>query len=928
MILISYFSIIGIVRRHLAESIDDLTATAEANINIGLSETEVALTSLAYTVRDMIGRGESHDAILSFMLNTTDWMRKRGDASLDFNGVYGFIQGKFVDGIGLNPGENYVPQRHNWYDASIRGDRDAVSFTEPYADARTGHTIITAVRNVTSSSGEHYGIIALDIDLSWFRKYVRSFRRFDGAYCMITNQYMVVVAHPNDEDLGRPLNETGEGYRTVYNLLLANRPVLSMRITDGNGTQVITSFRQMFNGWYVGVIVPLRSYYHDVYFTAAALSVIGIMMIIALSVMLLRLSAARIRSDEANLSKSAFLATMSHEIRTPLNAILGFSEIQLQKNLPYDTHTDLEKIYSSGSNLLRIINDILDISKIEAGGFEILSADFDVAALISDVVQINIVRIGSKNIAFELEIDETMPSRLRGDDLRIKQILNNLLSNAFKYTKEGKVSFSAAWRPEGVYAAVTFTVSDTGMGIKESDMKKLFTKYSQLDSNANRNIEGTGLGLAITKRLVELMGGTIEAESEYGKGSVFRVELVLEIALGTPIGKKTADELKCLRFMKNRLLKGKNLVRSHMPYGRVLVVDDVTTNLDVAKGLMIPYGLSIDCASSGREAIEKIRSISDGAPASEKYDIVFMDHMMPEMDGIETTRIIRCEIGTEYARTAPIIALTANAISGNEEMFLAAGFNGFIPKPIDIMKLDAALNRWVRDKQSEDTLSAAAMKHHGDFSTDGQPSATLAGRLLEGVDLAGGIRRYGETAYMQILRSYATNTPDLLDRLRRVSKDTLQEYAVAVHGIKGASLGICAAALAEKSEYLETAAKAGDFEVVRDENESLIRMAESLLASLDEFLKDVSVSRQGDSLRKERLPSPYRELLQKMLAASKRSMTSEMESFLAELERYEYESGGELVEWMRERIDNLEYRAICDRLGEFVNVQAQEGGVS
>ncbi|MDR1242121.1 MAG: histidine kinase, partial [Deltaproteobacteria bacterium] len=575
MILISYFSIIGIVRRHLAESIEDLAATAEANINIGLSETEVALTSLAYTVRDMIGRGESHYAILSFMLDTTDWMRKRDDASLRFNGVYGFIQGKFVDGIGLNPGENYVPQRHNWYDASIRGDSGAVSFTEPYADARTGHTIITAVRNVTSSSGEHYGIIALDIDLSWFRKYVRSFRRFDGAYCMITNQYMVVVGHPNDENLGRPLYETGGDYRAVYNLLLANRPVLSMRITDGNGTQVITSFRQMFNGWYVGVIVPLRSYYYDVYFTAVALSVIGIVMIIALSVMLLRLSAARIRSDEANLSKSAFLATMSHEIRTPLNAILGFSEIQLQKNLPCDTHTDLEKIYSSGSNLLRIINDILDISKIEAGGFEIVSVDFDVAALISDIVQINIVRIGSKNIAFELEIDEMMPSRLRGDDLRIRQILNNLLSNAFKYTKEGKVSFSAIWRPEGTYASVTFTVSDTGMGIKKSNMSKLFTNYNQLDSNANRNIEGTGLGLAITKRLVGLMRGTIEAESEYGKGSLFRVELPLEIALETPIGKKTVDNLKRFRFMENNLSRGKNLVRTYMPYGRVLIVDDV-----------------------------------------------------------------------------------------------------------------------------------------------------------------------------------------------------------------------------------------------------------------------------------------------------------------------------------------------------------------
>jgi signal transduction histidine kinase/DNA-binding NarL/FixJ family response regulator/HPt (histidine-containing phosphotransfer) domain-containing protein len=671
----------------------------------------------------------------------------------------------------------------------------------------------------------------------------------------------------------------------------------------------------MFNGWYVGVIVPLRSYYHDVYFTAAALSVIGIMMIIALSVMLLRLSAARIRSDEANLSKSAFLATMSHEIRTPLNAILGFSEIQLQKNLPYDTHTDLEKIYSSGSNLLRIINDILDISKIEAGGFEIVSVDFDVAALISDIVQINIVRIGSKNIAFELEIDETMPSRLRGDDLRIKQILNNLLSNAFKYTKEGKVSFSAIWRPEGAYAAVTFTVNDTGMGIKTSDMSKLFTNYSQLNSNANRNIEGTGLGLAITKRLVGLMRGTIEAESEYGKGSLFRVELALEITLGTPIGEKTVDNLKRLRFMENNLSRGKNLVRTYMPYGRVLIVDDVTTNLDVAKGLLIPYGLSIDCASSGREAIEKIRSISDGAPASEKYDIIFMDHMMPEMDGIETTRVIRGEIGTEYARTAPIIALTANAISGNEDIFLAAGFNGFIPKPIDIMALDAALNKWVREKQSEGAQSETAMKKRLVFSMDGKPPTDLAGRRLEGVDFLEGTWRYdGESAYLQILRSYTANTPKLLRRIQNPSPEDMRDYAVAVHGLKGASLGICANALAKKAEYLENAAKAGNFGDVLEANGNFIHMTESLLANLDNLLKSIEKSRREAQTAKERVLSPDAALLEKMRAASMRSMTSVMESILTELEQYEYESGGELIEWMRERIDNLEYRAITERL--------------
>ncbi|MDR1137836.1 MAG: response regulator [Synergistaceae bacterium] len=705
MVLISYLSVSGIVRRHLAENVEDSILTAEANINVGLSEAEVALTSLTYAIRDMLDRGESYDTVLSFMTGATGWMKRRSDESLGFNGVYGFIQGKFIDGIGLNPGEDYIPQRRPWYEASVRGGRDTVAFSEPYVDMKTGQMIITAVKNVIGSSGEHYGVMALDIDLSWFRKYVGSFRRSGGGYGMITNQYMVVVGHPNEENLGRPLHEIGGDYGTVYNLLMTKRAVFSERMLDETGTRVIISFRRMFNGWYVGVIVPIRSYYRDVYYTAGILSLIGTVMMLALCYILLRISAARIRSDEASRSKSSFLATMSHEIRTPLNAILGLSEVWLQRELPKEAHSDLEKIYISGSSLLGIINDILDISKIEAGGFEIVPVDYDIATLIDDVANLNMTRIGSKNISFELIIDETMPAKLYGDELRLKQILNNLLSNAFKYTKEGRVTLEITWRRKedsaDDLAVFAFVVRDTGMGIKKEDMGKLFSQYKQLDTRSNKNIEGTGLGLSITKNLVELMGGTIAVESEYGVGSVFHVELEQKITDGTPIGVKTADNLRHFRPTEKRVSKGKNLVRSHM-HGRVLIVDDVMINLEVAEALLAPYELFIDRASNGREAVEKIRSVCDDCvhdgSAQEKYDIVFMDHMMPEMDGIEATRIIRKDIDSEYARTVPIVALTANALSGNEEMFLAAGFNDFLPKPIDITQLDVVLNKWVRDR--------------------------------------------------------------------------------------------------------------------------------------------------------------------------------------------------------------------------------------
>ncbi|MDR1978520.1 MAG: response regulator [Synergistaceae bacterium] len=623
---------------------------------------------------------------------------------------------------------------------------------------------------------------------------------------------------------------------------------------------------------------------------------------------------ARLEAEAASKSKSHFLAAMSHEIRTPLNAIIGLSEIQLQKQLPDDTHAGLEKIHNSGRTLLSIINDILDISKIEAGNFDLLPADYDVPELVNDVVQLNVVRIGAKKISFELEIDETIPVRLHGDELRVKQILTNLLSNAFKYTKEGSVVLKIYWERQEDDARLTLLVSDTGIGIKEKDMEKLFSEYGQLDLQANRHIEGTGLGLFITKTFVMLMGGTITAESEYGAGSTFKAVIRQKIVDATPIGKETAENLRRFRFMGGNADWGKNFARTPMPYGKVLIVDDVVTNLDVAAGLMAPYGLTVDCAASGREAIEKIKAAGDGAP--EQYDVVFMDHMMPEMDGIEATRIIRGEIGTEYARTVPIIALTANALVGNEEIFLANGFNAFLSKPIDVMRLDTVLNTWVRDRQdretSRNTEERANAETKGDapfFSLNSFQS--LNGSQAEGLDLSAGIRRFeNEAVYLQVLRSYATHTPALLQRLRDCVESDLAEYAIAVHGLKGSSYGICADDIGKRAEALEFAAKKRDVETVRANHETLLERAETLIAGVKKLLENAA----GPSAPKKRASAPNAALLEKMLRAARQFDLKPLEDVLSELERYEYESDGELVVWLREQIENLEYDAVRERL--------------
>ncbi|MDR1649243.1 MAG: response regulator [Synergistaceae bacterium] len=602
---------------------------------------------------------------------------------------------------------------------------------------------------------------------------------------------------------------------------------------------LLSAYAPVFNrntGEFLGIVgadVSIEQY--NVVMREQFIVIVGSAVItMVMGYLLLRVNREKIHSDEENFSKTSFLARMSHEIRTPLNAVVGLSEVELQNDLPENTLDNLGKIYNSGLNLLSIVNDILDISKIESGKFELVPVQYSVASLIGDAVQLNILRIAAKPVTFDLSLDETIPDSLCGDETRLKQILSNLLSNAFKYTKEGRVELELKWERRDDSAWLTFVVSDTGSGIEKKNIDKLFSEYYRADIRKTRNIEGTGLGLPITKNLVELMGGTITVESEYGQGSVFSVKIRQEIVDETPIGHETVEKLRHFRFMESRSVRGKTLARRQMPYGRVLVVDDVPVNLDVARGLMLPYDLMIDCVSSGQKAIDIIRAIPDDAPAFEKYDIIFMDHIMPEMDGIEAVRVIRGEIGTDYARTVPIIALTANAMKGNEETFLSSGFDAFIAKPIDIIQLDRELNRWVGEKEQKmeeefAALDAGAMEEY-----------RLEGREVEGVDLAAGVERYAEEdIYLQILQSFVVHTPELLEKMRQVSRETLAEYAIIAHGLKGVSYGICAEAIAKQAQVLESAAKFGDFETICAKNGIFIETVETLISGLNDLLSDI-----------------------------------------------------------------------------------------
>jgi len=404
------------------------------------------------------------------------------------------------------------------------------------------------------------------------------------------------------------------------------------------------------------------------------------------------LEEALIEAQKADKSKSDFLATMSHEIRTPLNAILGISQLQLQnENLSDELADALGKINNSGTQLLGIINDILDMSRIETGNLELNPAKYHLPSLINDSVQLNIVRIGSKPITFDLEIDKKLPSLLYGDELRLKQILNNLLSNAIKYTEKGhiKLSITASDCTDNGGVLLRFDVSDTGQGITLKDQEHLFAEYTRFNFSANRAIEGVGLGLTIVRKLVAIMGGTIEVKSEYGVGSTFSITVLQEAVECAAIGEEITSKLRNFTYKDKNRLESTKIIYEPMPYGSVLIVDDIEINLFVAEAALEPYELQIEMASSGFETIDKIKNGS-------VYDIIFMDHMMPHMDGVETVAKLR-----ELGYTGVIVALTANALVGNSEMFAQNGFDEFISKPIDFAQLDNILNKFIRRKQPD-----------------------------------------------------------------------------------------------------------------------------------------------------------------------------------------------------------------------------------
>jgi len=793
--------------KHLLKDAESALTFTEAKIISNLLEPETFLGGYAETIRRMLLRGESEYSVFTYMTAITDFLGGGSGRMTGLNATHGYFfrwGEKYLSGSGLVP-DNFVPKDSPWYDAAIEAQGEIV-LSGPYQDSRTGNNILTFSRYLTDNNGNPLAVICLDIELDRIYNLAITNNLTKGSYGILLNNHLDFIAHPITYFYGDNLRSVESGLSGLSVELDAGNNIYERRVRNFMNEDSIVYIMKTKYDWFIGIVIPVNEYYSSVTHMAAFLTVLGLILAAILCTMLFFIAQAKIKSDMRTQQKSNFLATMSHEIRTPLNAILGMTEIQMQNaSHPPSTSESFLKINNSGNLLLNIINDILDLSKIEAGKLELVSLKYDVSSLINDIIQLNSIRYESKPIEFKIDIDENIPSELVGDELRIKQILNNLLSNAFKYTAHGEVTLSASAECVGrgggaVLVTLVFQVKDTGQGMTQDQITKLFDEYTRFNMEANRTTEGAGLGMTITRNLVDLMYGKINVKSTVGEGTLVTVRLPQKtegIGIRSILGREMSENLR--KFKQGNIIQFKKTQISHeyMPYGRVLIVDDVETNLFVAKGLMMPYGLKISLATSGFEAIEKVK-------AGDIYDIVFMDHMMPKMDGIETTKLLR-NMGYTY----PIVALTANALAGQAEMFLKNGFDDFISKPIDIRQLNVALNRLIRDKQPSEVVEAAN-KEKAELEKRG-----VINQGYQHVDkqLAEIFARDAEKAIKVIDAS-------LQNKLK--SESDLQMYIINVHAMKSALANIGENELSATAVRLEQAGRDKDIDLILSDTQDFV----------------------------------------------------------------------------------------------------------
>ena len=496
---------------------------------------------------------------------------------------------------------------------------------------------------------------------------------------------------------------------------------------------------------------------------------------------------AKKKAEESSRAKSIFLSNMSHEIRTPINAVLGMNEMIIQKSRDVEITLYASNIERAGKNLLSMINDILDISSIDSGNIKLVSAPYKLSSLINDAANMIIFRAQEKALKFRIEADETLPDSLEGDEVRIRQVLTNVLSNAVKFTSKGSISFSVKGEKiSDDTISLTFIISDTGAGIKPEDIGRLFVEFERLNLSRDRTIEGTGLGLAISKNLLDMMGGEISAVSDYGKGSTFTIRLQQKVISWEQIGNIRE---KFERVMNEEESRNEYLTA---PEAVILAVDDTAMNLTVIAGLMARTKIHIDTALSGAEALKMTQKTH--------YDLIFMDQMMPEMDGTQTFHAIR-EQSYGFNIATPVICLTADAVSGAREKYLSEGFNDYLAKPVTLSDIERVLKKYI---PPEKIIMASANDIHEE-QEEQQTELQEFYATIDGLNYSEAVKFCATEEILQstlktFYQSIDSNVKAIGEFLR--DKD-YKNYTIKVHALKSSARLIGAGQLSEDAKYLE-----------------------------------------------------------------------------------------------------------------------------
>jgi signal transduction histidine kinase/CheY-like chemotaxis protein len=699
MVLVSYFYVSDIVTKQMLLICDGILDTTETAVSATLMDRELSFANISLSFEKLIRSGETNEEMLQFLKETNAFHLDKRTSMPDFMKIYAYIRGEFLDGSAWIPPPDYDAKMRPWYIGAINNHRD-IFLSEPYVDAQTGNQVISISQLISDSSGEMYGVLAIDLNLSEITDYIRNQKIANNGYGVFITDKLVFTVHSNPELVGKSLNSVGGDYRNFTYMLVNRYPVIAERFTDYNGVDSIAFFRTLFNGWHIGVITPRMKYYQSVYNLAFVLGIMGFLLMVSLSYLLVNSNVKQIKADDENKSKSSFLARMSHEMRTPMNAIIGMTHIARNSNDPARIQDCLGKINDASIHLLGVINDVLDMSKIEAGKLELINADFNLKEMINKVSDVVSFKIDEKNQSFNINIADNVPSYINSDKQLLSQVITNLLTNASKFTPEnGKIGMTVSvqdFHQENII--LQFAVQDTGIGIAKELQAKLFEPFEQADGSISRKFGGTGLGLVISRRIVEMMHGRISLESEEGKGTrfIFTIEAgIAEDPHNEPSLETSNDQSDTHDGAANQ----DNAPNDSAPQDNssdcfdfsgkhILLTEDVAVNREIIVTLLEDTHIKIDCAENGFEACEKFEN------NPHQYDLIFMDIHMPEMDGFEAAKKIRA-MNSEEAKTIPIIAMTADVFREDVERMLHSGMNDHIGKPVEISEILQKLRKYL-----------------------------------------------------------------------------------------------------------------------------------------------------------------------------------------------------------------------------------------